>query len=64
MTLKELYDEVARRADTPKLKVTAADVSRVISQMFGVLAEQETDEALALLAKGLAKAREKATVSA
>ena len=53
MTLTELYNEVSRRADTEGTKINVAETKRVLSEMFGVLSELKTDEAVAVVAAGL-----------
>ena len=59
MKLTDLYQEVARRADTTKVKINAADVSRVISVMFDVLGELKPAEVHDLISKGLASAEKR-----
>ena len=59
MTLTELYNEVSRRADTKGTGINVAETKRVLSEMFGVLAELETDEAVAVVAAGLKRNRAK-----
>ena len=59
MTLTELYNEVSRRADTTGTKINVAETKRVLSEMFGVLSELNTDEAVAVVAAGLKRNREK-----
>lgn len=56
MNIKQLADEVARRADTPKQRINVADVSRVLKSVFGVLSELPAAECQKLVADGLAKA--------
>ena len=53
MTLTELYNEVSRRSDTRGTKINVAETKRVLSEMFGVLAELDADEAVAVVAAGL-----------
>ncbi|MEW4567517.1 hypothetical protein AB1L88_06575 [Tautonia sp. JC769] len=59
MKLTELYQEVARRADTPKVQINAADVSRVLSVMFDILEDLKPAEAIDLVSKGLASAEKR-----
>jgi hypothetical protein len=59
MNLNELYDEVARKADTDKIKVTAADTRRVLSEAFKVLASLDAATCTEVLAKGLSTAKKK-----
>lgn len=61
MTLSEFYDEVARRADTDKTKINAAETKRVLSEGFKVLYSLDPATAAELIAKGLAGAKKKAT---
>lgn len=61
MTLNDLMNEVARRADTQGLHVTAADTRRVIAIAFDVLYESDTPAGLhKVLAAGLRKAEVRA----
>jgi len=59
MTLTELYNEVSRRADTKGTKINVAETKRVLSEMFYVLSELHTDEAIAVVAAGLKRNRQK-----
>ncbi|QDV36676.1 hypothetical protein [Tautonia plasticadhaerens] len=59
MKLTEFYHEVAKRADTPKVQINAADVSRVLSVMFDVLEDLKPVEAFDLVSKGLASAEKR-----
>jgi hypothetical protein len=59
MTVSEFYNAVAKRADTEKTKISAADTSRVLSEAFQVLASLDTATLMDLLAKGLAGAKKK-----
>lgn len=54
-TLADLMNAVARRSDTAGTKINTAEVRRVMSQQFEVLAESDMDEleAVALLLKGV-----------
>jgi hypothetical protein len=59
MTLNEFYDEVARKADTDKTKISAAETKRVLSEAFKVLAPLDSATVVELIAKGLATAKKK-----
>ncbi len=64
MTLNDFYNEVSRRADTDKTKITVSETKRVLSEAFKVLAELDAAPCLELLAKGIANAKKKATANA
>lgn len=59
MTLNDFYDAVARRADTDKTKITAADTRRVLSEAFKVLATLDAAGFAEVVAKGVATAKKK-----
>jgi hypothetical protein len=59
MTLNEFYDEVARKADTDKTKISAAETKRVLSEAFKILAPLDATTVTELIAKGLATAKKK-----
>jgi hypothetical protein len=59
MNLSQFYDEVARRADTDKTKINAAETKRVLSEAFKVLAHMDSATMLEILAKGVANAKKK-----
>lgn len=59
MTLNEFYDEVARKADTDKTKISAAETKRVLSEAFKVLAPLDATTVTELIAKGLSTAKKK-----
>jgi len=59
MTLTELYNEVSRRVDTRGTKINVAETKRVLSEMFCVLYDLTTDEAVAVVAAGLKRNRTK-----
>ncbi len=61
MTLNEFYDEVSRKADTDKTKISAAETKRVLSEAFKVLAPLDAATVTDLIAKGLAIAKKKLT---
>ncbi len=59
MKLTDFYNEVAKRTDTAKTSISAAETKRVLSQAFLVLAEMNAAELSDTLAKGLALAHKK-----
>ncbi len=60
MTVSEFYDEVARRADTEKTKIGAAETRRVLSEAFQVLAALDAATFAEVMSKGLTSAKKKA----
>lgn len=59
MKLTDFYTAVARRADTGKTQINAADTRRVLSEAFLVLNKLSAAEAADVVAKGLAQAAKK-----
>lgn len=59
MKLTDFYNEVAKRADTGKTNINAADTKRVLSEAFLVLSELDAAELADTIAKGLATAKKK-----
>jgi hypothetical protein len=59
MKLSEFYNEVARKVDTSKTKINAAEARRVVSQAFKVLAGLDNPTMLNLIAKGVTYAVKK-----
>jgi len=59
MTLSDFYDEVSRKADTDKTKISAAETKRVLSEAFKVLAGLDAAACAEILAKGLVTAKKK-----
>ena len=59
MNLSEFYNEVARRADTEKTKINAAETKRVLSEAFKLLASLDAAACAELVAKALATAAKK-----
>jgi hypothetical protein len=55
MNLNDLANAVASKADTKGTAITVAEVKRVQSLLFGVLAKLPAAEAMALIARGLAR---------
>ena len=55
-TLNDIYNEVARRADTEGLQINAAVTKRVIASFFDVLEDYKAAEAFDFVAKGLKRA--------
>jgi hypothetical protein len=60
MTLTEFYDAVARRADTDKTRIGAAETRRVLSEAFQVLGGLSAADLAAVLSAGLNNAKTKA----
>lgn len=56
MKLTDFLNEVARRADTDKVKINAAETKRVIAVFFDLLEDLKPEEAFDIIAKGLAQA--------
>lgn len=59
MTISDFYDEVARRADTDKTKIGAAETKRVLSEAFKVLAGMTAADAFEVVGKAMAAAGRK-----
>jgi hypothetical protein len=59
MTLNQVYAEVARRADTDKTKINAAEVSRALACFFTVVNELEPCCAMGILERGFRVAEQK-----
>ena len=59
MTLSDFYDEVSRKADTDKTKISAAETKRVLSEAFKVLAGLDAASCAEILAKALGTAKKK-----
>ena len=59
MKLNDFYNAVAKRADTEKTSISAAETKRVLSEAFLVLASLDSAELLDTVAKGLAQAKKK-----
>ncbi len=55
-SLNSMYNEVARRADTQGLKISAAETRRVLATFFDVLEDLPPRDAFAIVADGLKKA--------
>ena len=64
MKLTDFYNEVAKRVDTAKTSINAAETKRVLSEAFLVLAEMDAAELSDTLAKGLALAHKKSAPNA
>jgi len=54
MKITDFYNEVARKADTSKTSISAAETKRVLSEAFVILAKMDAAELTDTLAKGLA----------
>ena len=59
MNLNDFMNEVARRVDTDKSKINAADTRRVLSEACKVLAKQDSATCAEVVAKGLSTAKKK-----
>lgn len=59
MTLNDFYNSVAKRADTAKTKINAAETRRVISEAFVVLSKMNSVDASNIVAKGIASGAKK-----
>lgn len=55
-TLNDIYNEVARKADTDGLQISVAETKRVLACFFDVLDEYKPTEAFDFVAKGLKRA--------
>ena len=55
-SLTGIYNDVARRADTAGLKISAAETRRVLAVFFDLLEDRDPREAFAIVAAGLAEA--------
>lgn len=54
--LSDIYDQVARKADTEGLKLNVAQTKRVLACFFDVLEECKPADAFDFVAKGLKRA--------
>ena len=59
MTVNDFYNEVARKVDTDKTKINAAETKRVLSEAFKLLAAMPAAEALDIVAKAVGTAAKK-----
>ncbi|MEM9186284.1 MAG: hypothetical protein AAGB00_07310 [Planctomycetota bacterium] len=59
MTLNDFHNAVAKRADTAKTKINAAETRRVISEAFVVLSKMNAVDASSIIAKGIASGAKK-----
>ncbi|WP_404308215.1 hypothetical protein [Neorhodopirellula lusitana] len=55
-TLNDIYNEVARKADTDGLQINVAETKRVLACFFDVLEDYKTADAFDFVAKGLKRA--------
>ena len=53
VSLRDIYNEVARRADTEGLEINVAETKRVLACFFDVLENQAPADAFYFIAKGL-----------
>jgi hypothetical protein len=56
VTLNDIYNQVAARADTAGTKINVADTKRVLACFFDVLEDYKPAEAFDFIAKGLKRA--------
>lgn len=56
LNLNDIYNEVARKADTDDLQINVADTKRVLACFFDVLEDYKAAEAFDFVAKGLKRA--------
>lgn len=56
LNLNEVYNEIAKKADTAGVKINVAETKRVIASFFDVLEDYEAAEAFDFVAKGLKRA--------
>lgn len=59
MTLNDFYNAVAKRADTAKTQITAAETRRVLSEAFVVLSKMNAVDSSNIVAKGIASGAKK-----
>ncbi|MFK8112735.1 MAG: hypothetical protein AB8B91_11055 [Rubripirellula sp.] len=52
-TLSDIYNQVARKADTQGVKINVAETKRVLACFFDVLEDYKAAEAFDFVAKGL-----------
>ena len=52
-SLNDIYNQVAARADTEKVKINAAETKRVLACFFDVLEDHKAADAFDFVAKGL-----------
>jgi len=55
-TLNDIYNEVAKRADTEGVQINVAETKRVLACFFDVLEDHPPAVAFDLIAKGLKRA--------
>ena len=55
--LNDIYNQVARKADTQGVKLNVAETRRVLACFFDVLEDYKPAEAFEFVAKGLKRAR-------
>lgn len=59
LTLTEIYDKVAAKADTAKQQINAAETKRVLACFFDVLEDYSATDAMDLISKGLKQAQKR-----
>ncbi len=55
-TLNDIYNQVARKADTQGVKINVAETKRVLACFFDVLEDYKLADAFDFVAKGLKRA--------
>ena len=55
-SLNDIYNEVARKADTDGLQISVAETKRVLACFFDVLEDYKPADAFDFVAKGLKRA--------
>ena len=59
MTLTEIYNDVARKADTAGLHINVAETKRVLATFFDVLEDLSVADAFDIVGKGLKQAKKR-----
>jgi ribosomal protein S7 len=59
MSISDFYNEVARKADTDKTKIGAAETKRVLSEAFKILAAMPGPDMMDVLSKCITNAAKK-----
>ncbi|QDT10063.1 hypothetical protein [Planctomycetes bacterium K23_9] len=57
LTLNEMYNNVARKADTDGVSINAAETKRVLATFFDLLEDLSAADAADIVAKGLKQAK-------
>ena len=56
LSLNDIYNQVARKADTQSVKINVAETKRVLACFFDVLEDYKAADAFDFVAKGLKRA--------